>query len=264
VKILFIADVVGDTGRRILAQALKPVREELGIDFCIANGENMAGGKGLTQNTFAKLTRFGVDAVTTGNHIWDNPDILPALQSQENLLRPLNYPEGNAGKGSAVFSLANGVEVAVINLQGRVFMPAIDCPFSAGLREVERLRSRTPVIVVDFHAEATSEKVAMGWYLDGKVSAVVGTHTHVQSADERVLPKGTAYITDAGMTGARDSVIGVKKELIIRRLLLQSYVRFEPASEDPILNAVVVDIDAETGKARSIERIFRPVTLAFP
>lgn len=258
-NILFVADVVGNTGKWILSEVLASIRKEYAIDFCIANGENLAGGKGITKNLFQKIRRMGVDAVTTGNHIWDNPDILELLDSDPALLRPLNYPQGNQGKGSSVLTLPNGLEIGILNLQGRTFMPAIDCPFFTGLAEVEKLRKKTPIILVDFHGEATSEKVALAWYLDGKISALIGTHTHVQTADERILPKGTAYITDAGMTGSRDSVIGVRKDLMIRRFMLQSYVRYEPAKDDPIFNGVVIDVDEATGLAKRIERIFREV-----
>ncbi len=258
-NILFISDIVGNSGKRVLSDTLEQIKEDYSIDLCVANGENIAGGKGITRNLSTKLKRYGVDIITSGNHIWANPDIISDLDTDPTILRPLNYPDGNHGNGSTIIALDSGIEVGVINLQGRVFMPDIECPFKKGLKEVEKLKQRTSIILVDFHAEATSEKEALGWYLDGKVSAVVGTHTHVQTADERILPKGTAYITDVGMTGSRDSVLGVKKELAIRKFLLQSYVRFEPASENPMLNAVVIDVDETTGKAIKIERILKEV-----
>ena len=255
INLLFVGDVFGNNGKWILSKVLKRLRADLSIDLCIANGENIAGGRGLTGNLLSKLRSFGVDVVTTGNHIWDNPDIIPFLSKDERLLRPLNYPEGNIGRGSTILALPSGVEIAVINLQGRVFMPAIDCPFVRAMSEVDRIRARTHLIVIDFHAEATSEKQAMGWYLDGKVSAVIGTHTHVQTADERILPNGTAYITDAGMTGPHDSVIGMKRDLIVRKLILQSYVRFEPSEAGAMFEGVFIRLDEDTGKAVEIRRV---------
>lgn len=256
-KILFIGDIVSSPGKRVISQVLEPVLEEKKIDLCVANGENVAGGRGITRNLFEKLKRMGIQVVTSGNHIWNNRDIYPLLTEGSEVLRPHNYPSGNPGTGSTLFTLENGVPVGIINIQGRVFMEPIECPFRAALEEANKLNGQTSVILVDFHAEATSEKIAMGWYLDGKVSAVIGTHTHVQTADEQVLPGGTAYISDAGMTGAADSVIGVKKELAIRKFLLQAPVRFEPADGGLIFNAVVIDVDENTGKANGIERIYK-------
>lgn len=258
-NILFIGDVFGNAGKWVLSECLKRIRETHNVDLCIANGENVAGGRGITRNLFTKLKRMGVDVVTGGNHVWENPDIIPLLDSEPTILRPLNYPENSPGHGSCIVTTPDGIDVGVINLQGRTFMPPINCPFEAGMREVERLKSTTPVLVVDLHAEATSEKMALGWYLDGKVSAVIGTHTHVPSADECVLPGGTAYITDAGMTGPRESVIGMKKQQVIQKFLLHTYVRFEPANGDPWFSGVLMNVDEQTGRARGIERLYFPV-----
>jgi hypothetical protein len=207
-----------------------------------------------------ELFDLGADVITTGNHIWDKREILPHLDSFTALLRPANYPPGTPGRGSGVFSTAAGIQVGVLNLEGRVFMNNLDCPFRAADELVEELRRKTPIILVDFHAEATSEKVAMGCYLDGRVSAVVGTHTHVQTADERILPGGTAYLTDAGMTGSRDAVIGIRKELAIERFLTQLPVRFEVAKRDTVLCGALFDIDEQTGRAQAVRRILEEIS----
>ena len=206
-RILFVADIYARPGRRAAAEFIPKLIQERDVQFCIANGENAAGGFGLTDNIRRKLHAYGVDVITTGNHIWNRADFVGRLDTLDRVLRPLNYPVAAPGCGSTVAEARNGLPVAVVNLQGRTFMPAIDCPFARGRAEVDRLRGRTPIVVVDFHAEATAEKVALGYHLDGRASAVIGTHTHVQTADERLLPRGTAYLTDAGMTGVRDSVI---------------------------------------------------------
>jgi metallophosphoesterase (TIGR00282 family) len=256
-KILFIGDIFGNTGKRVLAQRLENLIAERSVDVCIANAENIAGGKGITHNLLKKLYKFGVNVITGGNHSLACQDSYPDYAADPFLLRPHNLPPGNIGKGTTVFTLPDGRKLGVVNILGRTFsQEAFDCPFRLGLAAVEALRTETPCIVADIHAEATSEKRAFAHYLDGKVSAVVGTHTHVQTADEKILGHGTAFITDVGMTGPEDSVIGTKKDLVVKRFLLQTYVRFEPAEGLPMLNAVVIDIDEESGKALSIERIY--------
>ncbi|HEX9532643.1 MAG TPA: TIGR00282 family metallophosphoesterase [bacterium] len=254
-RILFIGDIHGKPGRRILTARLPELRREHKLALVIANGENSAGGAGISAEIARELLASGVDAITGGNHTWQHRDAYELLDSDPRLLRPLNYPPGTPGRGATVVSTRTGSRVGIINVQGRVFMAELDDPFRAARAECERLRDTTPVILVDFHAEATSEKIALGWYLDGRCSAVVGTHTHVQTADERVLPGGTAYITDVGMTGPRDGVIGMDRERILERFLTQLPVRFEVAAGPAQLNAVVVDVDEESGRARSISRI---------
>lgn len=258
IKVLFVADIVGKPGLEISSKLIPIIKDKYKIDFCIANGENGCQGKGLTQKIARQYFNLGIDLITSGNHIWDNRDIYDLLKKNERIIRPLNYPEGNYGTGSTVVQLANKLSVGVINLQGRTFMFSIDCPFRKGLDEVKRLRKTTKVIIVDFHAEATAEKMAMGWFLDGKVSAVIGTHTHVPTADERILPQGTAYLTDAGMTGPFDSVIGLQKELAIKRFLHQTPVRYRPAEDNLRFCAVVISIDCATGLSTHIERLFLP------
>ncbi len=226
-----------------------------GADIVIANGENAAGGFGITPDTANELYRQGITLLTSGNHIWDKKDNSGYLDREERLIRPLNYPPGTPGRGSAVVETPGGVKVGVLNLEGRVYMKNLDCPFRVADTELEQLRRETPIILVDIHAEATSEKAALGWYLDGRVSAVVGTHTHVQTADERILPGGTAYITDVGMTGSFDSVIGIDKHQAIQRFLTQQPVKFDIPKKDLRINAVVIGVDTTTGKAVSIERI---------
>ncbi|MFQ5650168.1 MAG: TIGR00282 family metallophosphoesterase [bacterium] len=257
-KVLFIADIVGKPGLEITTKLLPGLKEKHRIDFCIANGENGCEGKGLTAKLARTYFNLGIDVITSGNHIWDNRDIYEMLKSDQRIIRPSNYPEGNFGKGATVIELSTGFKIGVLNLQGRTFMFPIECPFRQGVDEVRKLQKQTNVIIVDFHAEASAEKVALGWYLDGKVSAVVGTHTHIPTADERILPEGTAYITDAGMTGPFDSVIGLKKELAIKRFLYQTPVRYKPAEENLRFCGVVITIDRETGKANHIERLFLP------
>ncbi|RMD92372.1 MAG: TIGR00282 family metallophosphoesterase, partial [Calditrichaeota bacterium] len=256
--ILFIADIIGRPGLEISTKLIPGLRDKYNIDLCIANGENGCEGKGLTSKIARTYFNIGIDIITSGNHIWDNYDIYDSLNNDHRILRPLNYPHGNHGKGSVVIDLANGLKVGVMNLQGRTFMFNIDCPFRRGLDEVRRIKKFTNIIIVDFHAEATAEKMAMGWWLDGKVSAVIGTHTHVPTADERILPEGTAYITDVGMTGPFDSVIGLKKELAIRRFLHQTPVRYKPAENNIHLCGAVITIDSSSGKAKHIERLFLP------
>ena len=262
-RILFIGDIFGNIGRRVCADRLPMLLSDRCIDVCIANGENAAGGRGLTGNLFKKLRKFGVQIVTGGNHSFSIPDSAYQFMEQPEVLRPLNYPPGNIGKGKTLYPLPDGRLLGVVNLQGRTFLhESLDCPFRGGLEAIEELSTRTACIIVDFHAEATSEKGALARFLDGKVSAVVGTHTHVQTADERILEGGTAYITDVGMTGPEDSVIGMRHDQVIRRFLLQTHVRLEPSDKGAMLNAVVIDIDDATGRALSIERIFERITFS--
>jgi metallophosphoesterase (TIGR00282 family) len=262
-KILFIGDIFGNVGRRALAERLPSLIEEQGIDFCIANAENSAGGRGLTNNLFKKLRKYGVHVVTGGNHSFSIPDYDFAFMDNSAVLRPLNYPLGNIGHGTTLITLESGLVVGVVNLQGRTFSnDSLDCPFRTGKAAIDEMRAATPIIVVDFHAEATSEKLAFANYVDGSVSAVLGTHTHVQTADEKVLPGGTAYISDAGMTGPEESIIGMKKEQVIKKFLLQTHVRFEPSETGPMINAVIIDIDEQSGKARSIVRVYERLRFA--
>lgn len=253
-RILFIGDVVGKPGRLAVRHLLPELRSRRKVDVVIANGENAAGGMGITPAVAEELFSYGIDLLTMGNHIWDKKEGVRLAAEEVRLLRPLNYPAGVPGQGSAFIVGRNKVRMAVINVQGRVFFPAhLDCPFRSVGREVERLRDMTPLIVVDFHAEATSEKMAMGWHLDGKVTAVIGTHTHVQTADARVLPGGTAYVTDVGMTGPVDTVIGIKKELALQKFLTQMPVPFEVGRGERQLAAAFIEADPETGRAVAIE-----------
>ena len=254
-KLLFVADVVGGIGRRTLAALLPVLRERHAPDFVVVNGENAAGGVGITQKTANEILGLGVDAITLGNHVWAKRDSYPYLDEELRIVRPANYPNGAPGRGWAIFHTDRGVAIGIVNLCGRVFMDHLENPFTIADRAIETLAPQTDVILVDFHAEATSEKVAFGWYVDSRVGAVIGTHTHVQTADERILPGGTAYITDVGMTGPTDSVIGVKKELIISRFLTQMPNKFEIAEGETIFSAVLVEMDASTGKASRIERL---------
>ncbi|MCL0067148.1 TIGR00282 family metallophosphoesterase [Thermodesulfovibrionales bacterium] len=254
-KVLFIGDIIGKIGRRIGKSLLPDVINRYKIDVVIANGENIAGGFGITEKTAMELFSCGVHIITTGNHVWDKKEAIPYIAKESNVLRPINYPVGTPGVGSVIFTLRNNTKVAVINISGRVFMNTLDCPFRTGKAEVERLRESTNIIVVDFHAEATSEKIAFGYYIDGMVSAVIGTHTHVQTADEQILPDGTAYITDVGMTGPQMSVIGIKKEQIIERFLSQMPIKYEIAKGNVTLSAVIIEINEESGKAIKIERL---------
>ncbi len=254
-KILFIGDVVGRPGRLALASRLNRLVDRHQIDLVVANGENAAAGFGLTADLARELFDLGVDVLTSGNHIWDKKELYDYLDSQKRLLRPANYPAGAPGRGHGIFATSAGIKVGILNLEGRVFMSNLECPFRTADALVEELRKQTPVILVDFHAEATSEKAALGCYLDGRVSALVGTHTHVPTADERVLPGGTAYITDVGMTGSRDSVIGIRKELAVDKFLSLLPVRFEVAKKDSVVCGVVLTVDERTGRATGIERI---------
>lgn len=255
-NILFIGDIVGNPGRDAIKVFLKLLKEEYAIDLTIANAENAAGGKGLTKEIAEELFAVGIEFITMGNHVWDQRSIMKYIEEESRLIRPANYPIGAPGKGYGYIRV-KGHKVGVLNLSGRVYLPPLEDPFSGAIRWTNEMRRETPILIVDFHAEATSEKVALGWFLDGKVSAVLGTHTHIQTADARVLHQGTAYITDVGMTGPRDSVLGVKKEVIINRFLTQLPAKFELASGPIQLNGVVLDIDEQTGKARRIIPIQR-------
>jgi len=253
-RILFVGDVVGAPGRRIVRERLRGLQRDVGADLTIVNGENAAGGAGLTTATAEELFAAGAEVLTTGNHVWDKREALTLLDREPRILRPANYPEGSPGAGVIVVTVA-GTRVAIVNLMGRVFMPLVDDPFRAADRILGELRGSAPVVLVDFHAEATSEKLAFGWYLDGRVAAVLGTHTHVATADARVLPGGTAFMADVGMTGPFDSVIGVKKEQAIERFRTSRSIPYETADGDVRLAAVRVDVDPASGRATAIERI---------
>lgn len=251
-KILFIGDIVGKPGRQAVKDLLPGLKSEYQMDIVIANGENAAGGRGLTKEVAYELFDNGIDFITMGNHTWDQKTIIDFIDSENKLIRPANYPKGVPGKGYG-YILKNNHKIGVINLAGRVFLPPLENPFGmAGQIINTMLAEGIKVIITDFHAEATSEKVAMGWFLDGKVSAVLGTHTHIQTADARILNKGTAYITDIGMTGPRDSVLGVKKEIIINNFITQMPVKFEVASGVYQLNAVLLEINEQNGRADKI------------
>lgn len=258
-KILFIGDIVGSPGREAIKKLVSLLRQELQIDFVIANAENASGGSGITSKAADELFASGVDVLTSGDHIWKKPEIFELINREERILRPLNFPSGAPGRGAAVFKAKNGIKVGVINVNGRVFMEALECPFKTALKACEELAAETKIIIVDIHAEATSEKVALGWYLDGKVSAIFGTHTHIQTADEKILPRGAAYITDVGMTGPYDSVIGRRVEDVLTRFLSSIPVKFEVARENIQLHGALVEIDEKTGKARSILRIQKKI-----
>ena len=254
-KILFIGDVVGKPGRTILRRRLPSLIDRHGIDFTVANAENSAGGAGATAETCEEMFAAGVDCLTSGNHIWDKREIFEVLGRDPRLLRPANYPDANPGSGVFVGRGRDGARIGIMNLIGRVFLVNVDCPFRTADAILEEIRPRADCVIVDMHAEATSEKVAMGWYLAGRVAAVIGTHTHIPTADATVLPGGTAYLTDVGMTGPFDSVIGVDKSQVIERFLTGRNVRFQPATADVRLYAAVLTVDSTTGRATSIERV---------
>lgn len=254
-NILFVGDIFGKPGREIARRAIPALVEQRAIDFVIANVENSASGFGVTGDIAETILGYGVDVMTSGNHVWDKKEVLEYMPRQPKLLRPANFPSGVPGRGSYLGRTRTGEPIGVVNVMGRVFMTPLDDPFAVALREADALRAKTRVIIVDFHAEATSEKIAMGWHLDGRVTAVLGTHTHVQTADDRVLPKGTAYITDAGMTGPHDSIIGVTVEAALGRFLTSMPAKFEAANGPGRLNAVIVTADPATGKATSLERL---------
>lgn len=255
VRVLFVGDVVGKVGRRLLAERLRRLQGEVQADFTIVNVENAAGGFGLTGTVWEELNRLPVDVFTSGNHIWDKKETAALLDAEPRLLRPANYPAGNPGRGWCTTASKAGVPVVVINLQGLTFMTAMESPFLAADRILAELAAQAKIIIVDFHAEATSEKQAIAWYLDGRVSAVLGTHTHVPTADERILPQGTAAVTDVGMTGPYEGVIGFKPQAVLERFLLATPRALEPATRGGALSGVVVEVDEATGKALSIRRL---------
>ena len=254
-RLLFLGDIVGKPGRELVRRGLASLIEHYDVDLVVANAENAAAGRGITREIGDQILGWGVDVMTSGNHIWSQREAIDYIGAEARLLRPANFPIGVPGNGSYLARTGTGRPVGVINVMGRVFMQELDNPFTRVLEEIEAMRARTRVILVDFHAEATSEKVAMGWHLDGKVTAVIGTHTHVQTADEQILPGGTAYLTDAGMTGPHDGVIGVEKAAIIDRFQRGMPVRMETASGNPRLNGILIAADEATGKAVSVRRL---------
>jgi len=254
-RILFIGDIFGRPGRELVRRGLDPIVRKYGADLVIANVENAAGGFGVTREIGDEILRYGVDVMTSGNHVWDKKETIPYIEAEVRLLRPANYPAAAPGRGGHVARTRAGRAAGVVNVMGRVFMTPIDDPFAAATREIEALQKHTRITIVDFHAEATSEKIAMGWFLDGKATAVIGTHTHVQTADERVLPGGTAFITDVGMTGPHDSIVGTEIKPALGRFLTGLPSRFEPASGNPRLHAIVVTADETTGRATAVERL---------
>ena len=260
VKILFIGDVVGEPGRRAITELVPKLRRKHEIDLVIANGENSAGGSGITVSTAAEIYQGGVDIITTGDHLWDQKEVTSLLQSEPRFLRPLNYPPNTIGKGSTIFQAEGAAPVAVVNAQGRTFMPDLENPFSCLQAEVKRLRAITNILFLDFHAEATSEKIAVARFLDGQVSAVVGTHTHVQTADEQIFPGGTAFLCDAGFTGAHESVLGREIAPVIKRFMTNLPQRFNVATERIFLQGALIEIDSHTGRALGIQRISVPLT----
>jgi 2',3'-cyclic-nucleotide 2'-phosphodiesterase len=255
VKLLFIADIVGNPGRRAVKELVPQLRQQLQLNLVVANGENAAGGSGITPNTAQEIFDAGVDVITCGDHLWDQREVMGLLESERRFVRPLNYPAGTPGQGSTIFESQGLPPVAVLNLQGRTFMPALENPFHAALAEVERLRRTTKLIFVDFHAEATSEKIALARMLDGQVSAVIGTHTHVQTADEQIFPGGTAFLSDGGFTGPHESVLGRDIEAIIRRFMSNMPQKFEVAKARIFLQGAMVEIDEQTGRAKGIQRV---------
>ena len=253
ISFLFVGDVIGRPGRKALRKYLPSLVKKHSPSLIIANGENAAGGIGITEEVSKELLTV-VDVLTSGNHVWDKKEALDYLKREPRLLRPANYPPQNPGNGTFIFEDGTGFKAGILNLQGRVFMEPIDCPFRVADREIEEIRAKTPVIIVDFHAEATSEKQAMGWYLDGRVSAVIGTHTHAPTADERILPEGTAFITDVGMVGGYNTVIGIRRDQALKRFLTARPQRFEPGRGRSFFSAVIVEVNPQTGKALSIQR----------
>ena len=254
-KILFIGDIVGEPGRRAVEELLPGIKKTNEVEFVVCNAENVAGGSGITPSLADELFNHGIDVITSGDHIWKRKEIIDRIESDRRILRPANYPAGVPGFGSTVIGSESGTDIGVINLIGRVFMQALECPFRVAKEEIDKIKNKTRIIIVDMHAEATSEKIALSWYLDGQVSAIIGTHTHVQTADEKILPNGTAFLCDAGMTGPLDGVIGRKKEQILTRFITQMPTKFEMAENDICLQGAIIDIDEKTGKANSINRI---------
>lgn len=262
VKLLFIGDIVGNPGRKAVQRLLPDLRERHGVDVVVANGENAAGGNGITPETAAEIFSGGADVITTGDHLWDQKEVSELLDAEPRFLRPLNYPPGTPGQGSLVLEREGLPSLGVLNLQGQVFMREMENPFLAAQAEVKKIQSRAPVILVDFHAEATSEKIAMARMLDGQVSAVIGTHTHVQTADEQIFPGGTAFLCDAGFTGPHDSVLGREVEPVVERFLTYRPQRFHVAKGRVLLQGAMVEVDGATGRAVSIERVSEPLVSA--
>jgi metallophosphoesterase (TIGR00282 family) len=259
VNILFIGDIVGEPGRKAVKQLVPVLRTRFALDAVIANAENSAGGAGITPRTAEEIFSSGVDVITTGDHLWDQKEVMELLESEPRFLRPLNYPPGTIGRGSGVFQIPGRGTIGVANVQGRVFMPDLDNPFTTTAAEVRRLREQTKVVIVDMHAEATSEKIALARLLDGRLSAVIGTHTHVQTADEQIFPGGTAFLCDAGFTGPQESILGREIEPVIRRFITHMPQRFGVAKDRIHLQGAVIDIDEITGKARRIQRVSEPL-----
>jgi len=259
VKVLFIADIVGQPGRRAVKELIPKLRQRHGLDLVVANGENAAGGSGITPATAQEIFSAGVDVMTSGDHLWDQKEVIDLLENERRFIRPLNYPPRTPGHGSTIFQGESRPPVGIINLQGRTFMQALENPFHCVLAEVERVRRTTNIILVDFHAEASSEKVALARLLDGQVSAVIGTHTHVQTADEQIFPGGTAFLCDAGFTGPHESVIGREIEPIVKRFLTNQPQKFEVAKNRVLLQGVIVEIDGATGRAVDIQRVSEPL-----
>lgn len=258
-KLLFIGDIVGEPGRRAVRQLVPDLRERHSLDAVIANGENSAGGNGITPMTAQEIFKSGVDVITSGDHLWDQKEVTELLANEPRFVRPLNYPPGTPGQGTALLHLPGHPPLAVINVQGRTFMPPLENPFLMILAEVERLRATTPLIFVDMHAEATSEKIAMARMLDGKVGAVIGTHTHVQTSDEQIFPDGTAFLCDAGCTGPQESILGREIEPVIKRFLTGMPQRFGVAKDRIVLNGAIIEMDDATGRALNIRRISEPI-----
>jgi metallophosphoesterase (TIGR00282 family) len=258
VKVLFIGDIVGQPGRRAVKELVPRLRQRFGLQLVVANGENSAGGSGITPKTAEEIFAGGVDIITSGDHLWDQKEVMELLEREPRFVRPLNYPPGTPGNGSAIFRAEGLPRVGIINAQGRTFMPPLDNPFHSVLAEVERLRRTTPLILIDFHAEATSEKIAFARMLDGRVSAVIGTHTHVQTADEQIFPGGTAFLSDAGFTGPHESVLGREIEPIIRRFMTNMPQKFEVANGRVLLQGAIIEIDESSGKALAITRVSEP------
>ena len=258
-KILLIGDIVGEPGRNAVTKLIPKIKQEERVEFVIGNGENAAGGAGITPNTARELFDSGIDVITNGDHIWDKKEIKEIIDTEKRLLRPANFPKGVPGRGAAVYKSQSGLLIGVINIVGRIFMSNYECPFRVAKEEIGKIKNETQIIVMDMHAEATSEKMAMGWYLDGMVSVIAGTHTHVQTADEKILPKGTAFITDLGMTGPYKSILGRRPDEILDKFLTLMPAKFEMASEWVELHGAIVDVDPSTGKALSIKRVQRKI-----
>jgi 2',3'-cyclic-nucleotide 2'-phosphodiesterase len=258
IKVLFIGDIVGDPGISFLEKNMDMLKEKYSPEFIILNGENAQNGKGMSEAEVERFFAMKADVITTGNHIWDNWKSKPLLAKYKQIIRPLNYPPGNVGLGYTFVDLPNNVKIAVLQLQGRTFMPSIDCPFRAADYALNSITEKTKNIIVDFHADATAEKVAMGWHLDGRVSALLGTHTHIQTADATILPKGTCYITDVGMTGPYDSVVGMRKDVALKRFMMQTPHKYELAKDDVRISGVVLEIDLDSGMGIRIENFMYP------